>query len=55
MDYRDTSFSRAAHRLALAELTKIVEYQKKGQCEFQDFDGAKEFEKKFWESKYKKK
>ena len=29
IDYRDTSFSKAAHRLALAELQKIVEYQKK--------------------------
>ena len=29
IDYRDTSFSKAAHRLALAELQKIVEYQEK--------------------------
>ncbi len=52
IDYRDTSFSKAAHRLALAELTKIVEYQKIGQCELQKLDGAKECEKTFWENNY---
>ena len=30
IDYSDTSFSRAAHRLALAELQQIVGYQKNG-------------------------
>lgn len=29
VDYTDTSFSRAAHRLALAEISEIVKYQKR--------------------------
>lgn len=29
VDYTDTSFSRAAHRLALAEISEIVKFQKK--------------------------
>ena len=32
VEYKDTSFSRAAHRLALAEISEIVKYQREGQC-----------------------
>lgn len=35
INYRDTSFSKAAHRIALAELQEIVKYQEMGQCQFQ--------------------
>ena len=31
-DYKDTCFSRAAHRLALAELQEIIKYQEADQC-----------------------
>lgn len=54
IDYYDTSFSRAAHRLALAELKEIVKYQKQGQCEFQTPEGVGTYEEKFWEENYKK-
>lgn len=53
IDYHDTSFSKAAHRLALAELQSIVEYQKKGQCEFQTPEGVGRHEKSYWEKNYK--
>ena len=53
--YEDTSFSRAAHRLALAELQEIVKYQEMGQCEFQTPEGVGTYEEKFWEENYKKK
>ena len=51
--YRDTDFSKAAHRLALAEYQQIVKYQELGQCldQFPDGMGAKE--KNYWESRYK--
>lgn len=55
VDYQDTSFSRAAHRLALAELQKIVEYQKKGQCLDQYPEGTHSGAKKYWENYYRKK
>ena len=54
IDYKDTKFTRAAHRLALAELQEIVQYQKMGQCLFQMPDGVGEYEKKFWEKNYMK-
>lgn len=55
IDYRDTSFSKAAHRLALAELQQIVHYQNIGQCEFQTPEGAGTYEEKFWKENYKTK
>ena len=54
VNYEDTSFSKAAHRLALAELQEIVKYQEMGQCEFQLPEGVGEQEEKFWEDNYKK-
>ncbi len=54
VNYEDTSFSRAAHRLALAELQEIVKYQAMGQCEFQLPEGVGAQEEKFWEDNYKK-
>lgn len=53
IDYHDTSFSQAAHRLALAELQRIVEYQRKGQCEFQVPEGSGKYERNYWEKYYK--
>ena len=53
IDYRDTSFSKAAHRLALEELKQIVDYQNIGQCEFQKPEGANTYQEKFWEENYK--
>ena len=55
IDYRDTSFSKAAHRLALAELQKIVEYQEKGQCLDQRPKGAGGYAEKYWEKHYRMK
>lgn len=53
VEYNDTSFSRAAHRLALAEISEIVKYQKEGQCLDQLPEGVGMNEKKFWEKNYK--
>lgn len=53
IDYHDTSFSKAAHRLALAELQKIVEYQEKGQCLDQRPEGAGGYAEKYWEKHYR--
>ena len=53
IDYHDTSFSQAAHRFALAELQRIVEYQRKGQCEFQVPEGSGKYERNYWEKYYK--
>ncbi len=53
IDYHDTSFSKAAHRLALAELQRIVLYQEQGQCEFQIPEGSGTYERKYWEKHYK--
>jgi len=47
IDYHDSSFSKAAHRLALAELQKIVQYQEQGQCEFQFPEGCGKNEENF--------
>lgn len=55
VEYNDTSFSRAAHRLALAEISEIVKYQKEGQCLDQMPEGVGMNEDKFWEENYKKK
>ena len=54
VNYKDTSFSRAAHRLALAELRIIVKYQKTGQCLEQKPEGVGEAELNYWEQNYKK-
>ncbi len=54
VEYNDTSFSRAAHRLALAEISEIVKYQKEGQCLEQMPEGVGMNEEKFWEENYKK-
>lgn len=53
IDYHDTSFSKAAHRLAFAELQKIIQYQQQGQCEFQVPEGSGKYERKYWEEHYK--
>jgi len=53
IDYHGTSFSKAAHRLALAELQRIVEYQNNGQCEFQMPEGSGIYERQYWENNYK--
>lgn len=53
IDYHDTSFTKAAHRLALAELQEIVNYQENGQCLFQTPDGVGIHEEEFWENNYK--
>lgn len=54
IDYEDTSFSRAAHRLALAEIQKIVEYQNQGQCLEQSLEGVGKTEEEYWKQNYKK-
>lgn len=53
VSYYDTSFSKAAHRLALAELQEIVKYQEMGQCPFQVPEGAGAYEERYWEKNYK--
>lgn len=53
IDYKDTHFSRAAHRLALAEIQEIVKYQNFGQCLLQTPEGTGRKEKNFWEKNYK--
>lgn len=54
VEYNDTSFSRAAHRLALAEISEIVKYQKQGQCLEQMPEGVGINEEKFWKENYKR-
>ncbi len=54
INYEDTYFSRASHRLALAEIQEIVKYQNIGQCLLQTPEGAGRKEKDFWEKNYKK-
>ena len=53
INYRDISFSKAAHRLALAELQEIVRYQEIGECQFQKPEGVGRYEELFWENNYK--
>lgn len=54
IDYEDTSFSRAAHRLALAEIQQIVKYQEQEPCLEQLPEGVGPKEKEFWEENYRK-
>ena len=54
VDYFDTDFSRAAHRLSLAEITEIVKYQSLGQCLKQLPEAIGENERKYWENNYKR-
>ena len=53
VDYFDTDFSRAPHRLSLAEITEIVKYQSMGQCLMQLPEGIGKGEREYWENKYK--
>ncbi|HFI0918941.1 TPA: hypothetical protein ACGOYJ_001670 [Streptococcus suis] len=53
VDYYDTEFSRASHRLALAELAEIEKYQSQGQCLKQLPEGVSINEIKYWENNYK--
>lgn len=53
IDYHDTSFSKAAHRLALAEIQEIVKYQKMGQCKYQLPEGAGKSQRDYWEANFK--
>ena len=53
IEYHDTTFTKAAHRLALAELKEIVKYQEMGQCPFQVPEGAGTYEEQYWETNYK--
>lgn len=53
INYKDTCFSRAAHRLALADIQEIVKYQEMGQCLLQTPEGVGEYEEKFWEKNCK--
>lgn len=52
VDYHDISFSKAAHRLALAELQRIVQYQKLNQCEYQVPEGFGPNGITYWEKNY---
>ena len=54
VDYYDTEFSRASHRLALAELAEIVKYQSQGQCLKQLPEGVGDNENNYWENNYKR-
>ena len=54
VDYRDTHFSRAAHRLASVEISEIVKYQEAGQCLYQLPDGIGDREERFWTENYNK-
>ncbi len=53
VDYQDSSFSRAAHRLAFAELKWIVDMQKEGLCLEQLPEGAGPYSGAYWEKYYK--
>ena len=50
--YKDTNFSRAAHRLALAEIQQIVKYQELGQCLEQRPEGVGKYEEEYWKRRY---
>ncbi|MFR2165159.1 MAG: hypothetical protein ACLS5K_00960 [Streptococcus salivarius] len=54
VDYFDTDFSRASHRLSLAEITEIVRYQSMGQCLKQLPEGIGKGEREYWENNYKR-
>lgn len=53
IDYHDISFSKAAHRLSLAELQRIVQYQELNQCEHQVPEGFGPNGINYWEKNYK--
>ena len=53
LNYYDTEFTRASHRLALVELAEIVKYQSQGQCLKQLPEGVSDNEFKYWENNYK--
>ena len=53
VNYYDTEFTRASHRLALVELAEIVKYQSQGQCLKQLPEGVSDNEFKYWENNYK--
>ena len=50
VNYSDSEYSRAAHRLALAELKQIVDYQEQGQCLEQQPEGANDYN--YWLEHY---
>ncbi|MEG0416328.1 MAG: hypothetical protein RR565_09345 [Erysipelothrix sp.] len=52
VDYHDTSFSRATHRLSYAELKHIIKYQEKGECLDQRPEGIGKNEEKYWTNNY---
>ena len=55
VEYRDEFFSRAQHRLALAELKWIVHFQEKGECLTQLLDGNNsKRDQNYWNKHYKK-
>lgn len=54
MDYSDTSFSEVAHRLACAEINKIVMYQNDGQFLEQLPEGIGDHKEKFGAENYRK-
>ena len=53
VNYYDTEFTRASHRLALVELAEIVKYQSQGQCLKQLPEGVSDNEFKYCENNYK--
>lgn len=53
VNYYDTEFTRASHRLALVELAEIIKYQSQGQCLKQLPEGVSDNEFKYWENNYK--
>lgn len=52
IDYQDEFFRRASHRLALAEIQQIVNYQEQGQCLEQDLEGVGPNEENYWKENY---
>ena len=54
VDYSDTSFSRAVHRLALVEILEIVKYQAMGQCLEQLPEGTNPSYEAEWSKEFKK-
>lgn len=52
VDYYDKSFSRAAHRLAFAELYWITKYQNMGECLDQLPEGVGSHEENYWKNNY---
>ena len=53
VDYEDQYYTRAAHRLAFAELKHIVFYQEMGQCLEQKLEGSKASDEAFFNKNYK--